>query len=218
MSYGLRIFNAAGGIQFDSTKTLFSYVVVTHGNGSSLTVEADDLVFIKNPSGVSTSDIVFGEYTPATKNYQIKKRASSGTVSAVTCDYFVLGQVRNYATDGSSHGLVIKNADGSIQFDSRVIQTDYHYTISKHVPRKSLHGNPSDVGNTPLTTDTSQYVEIFRTTQYIEFAVDNYDIQGIQYDSNGYPNFIGKAVEVDEFGSTTYYFNNDGPFFIGPLV
>lgn len=218
MSYGLRIFNQNGGIQFDSTKKLFSYIVVTHGTNSSMLVAEDDLVFIKNPSGVSTTDIIFGEYTPATGNYQIKKRATNGVVSNVTCDFFVIGQVYRYPTDGSSHGLVVKNSDGSIQFDSRTMQTNFHYAIPDHVPRKSLHGDPSNAGNTPLTTDTSQYVEIFRSTNYVDYGNGEYDIQGVQYDSNGYPNYIGKSFEVDEFGTITFYFNNDGPFFIGELV
>jgi len=164
-TYGLAATNANGDILFDSRRQMQSYVVSSYGNGFGVVGAGLDLLFVKGDSSVSdelvvcdrtfntngTIDFVFKTYDPSTK-----------TLTSVALDYIhVRPSSAITPASGDDYGLQVKNPDGTVQFDSRSLQTDAHYSITKVWRRLELYGN--GLGSA-LTTSSAEYVEVGRTT------------------------------------------------------
>ena len=108
---------------------------------------------------------------------------------------------------GENYGLLVKNPDGSVQFDSRSVQSDSHFTVTDYHGRKTLNG---DATSAVLTTDSAEYVELLRTSQFSGLG-NLYSLTGIQFfgTGNNQPKFWSFTRATDFQGNvvTTYQQN-----------
>lgn len=158
--HGLVVKNNNGGVMFDSRKGMSSYVVREIGTGveTSFTLNDGDMVFAKRPSSTSnnwwTDKIIFGSSTlgplgppenPRSYGFYAFTDLSSGVsaeVNPVVMDYFVVTHAKNIDVSSEDYGLIIKNSDGTLQFDSRAIKNGQHFLITDYYPPRTFDGDP----------------------------------------------------------------------------
>ena len=124
MSYGLQSFDSQGRVQSDTTRgNDTGLVVVAAGTGTSV-------------SGVSSSDLVFGNLSPSNGNigFLATGPVSGGTVtfygtatsqqgplsSTVSANYLVCKFASSVNATGGDYGLRCINADGDAYYDTRM--------------------------------------------------------------------------------------------------
>lgn len=165
MSYGIAVNNAQGDILFDSRRQMDSYVVASYANGFGVVGSFNDLLFIKGDVSVKDKLVVvsrtFNSNGTISKVFETFD-PSTNTLAPVSLDYLHLMPSAMIGPDTNDNfGFQVRNPDGTIQFDSRSIKSDAHYEIVDVHRRHELWGN--GLGS-PLTSDSSQYVEVGRTT------------------------------------------------------
>lgn len=216
--YGLVVNNAAGDIMFDSRRQMDSYVVASYGNASSVTTKFGDLVFVKGDSSVSDELIYiepfdFSGGSTTTRSF-FKYDPTTQSSTAVSLDYIHVAPSANIAPDtGDDYGLLIKSPDGSVQFDSRSIKSDAHYSITDVWRRLELFGN----GTGPtLTTTSAEYVELTRSTS-VSVSVGE-SVRAIKFTgTNGnVPKYMDYIV-TGIFNPVLNYRNNTTAIFIAEL-
>ena len=180
MSYGLVCKNANGDIQFDSTKQMDSYVVSARGTGSSVTVNSSCLVFVQGTSSTSGKTI-WGDVSGNTLTFKAWSPLPSNSNTTVSLPYIVCSRSTDIIVpSGETYGLRVYNPDGTVQFDSRSVKNDKHFTITDYQERLTLNGNPFDVNEPFLTTSTSEYVEIKRYSSNSIASAQEFTISGIK--------------------------------------
>lgn len=202
--YGLAVQSATGATMFDSRKQMSSYVVADYGTASSVDIESDDLVFVQGSSAVS-SKIIYADVSLGLPTSTVTFKGfdeATNTSSTVSLSYLHVKPSKDVAVPaGENYGLLVKNPDGSVQFDSRSIQSDAHFAITDYHGRKTLAG---DATSAVLITDSAEYVEILRNTQF--GGIGNfYSITGIQFFGTGgnSPKFWSYTQVTDPQQNTT---------------
>ena len=176
MTYGLVCKTSSGEIQFDSTKQMNSYVISSRGNASSVTVGSDCLVFIKGNS-TTTDKVIWGELSGNTYTFKAFDDVTR-TNSTVTLDYFVCTPSKDITPAvGDDYGLRVYNPDGTVQFDSRSVKNDKHFSINDYRARLTMTGDATD-GD--LNSSTSEYIEIKRYSSFSATNSEEYVISGVQ--------------------------------------
>ena len=215
--YGLVVNNENGNVMFDSRRQMNSYVLYDYGSGTGVTAQGDDLVFVKGTAAVS-SLIIYARQVLALPNSSWEFRgynASTGADTAVTLDYMHIVKSADVTPDaGDDFGLMVKNPDGSVQFDSRSMKSDTHFSITDYHARKSLAGNSS--GPT-LVSNTGEYVEITKNTDVQIFGgIDS--VRGVQWFGGNSPKYWAYTTSAP-FGQppATTYQTNQAPLFIAEL-
>jgi hypothetical protein len=131
MSYGLEVYNASNQLMFDTTKGLSSYVVRSYGVASEITLNNEDILFVKpTNSNLSEANRYYFAENSSGNTYQFKygNPTSSTTKTPTSLDYFVICPSANIGGTGD-YGLVIYNENGTTQFDSRGVLSDKHFQI-----------------------------------------------------------------------------------------
>lgn len=176
MTYGLVCKTASGEIQFDSTKQMNSYVISTYGSASSVTVGTDCLVFVKGNS-TTTDKVIWGELSGSTYTFKAFD-PTTRTNTTVTLNYFVCTPSKDITpATGDDYGLQVYNPDGTVQFDSRSIKSDKHFSINDYRARLTMTGDTTD-GD--LNSSASEYVEIKRYSSFSATNSEEYFIRGVQ--------------------------------------
>jgi hypothetical protein len=130
MAHGIQIFNSRGGVQFDSEENLETYIVTESGSASTLTYTDDGskLLFCKG----SDPDYVYYASYPnsSTINFNAWDDINDTEVGSVSMDYFIAERANTVTIPGTeTHGVQIKNPDGSVQFDSRALLLNKNFTV-----------------------------------------------------------------------------------------
>ena len=168
--YGLMVNNSNGDIMFDSRRQMNSYVVVDYGTGSSVSVQAGDLVFVQGSTAVATK-IIYGLPSAGNTYSFYGYDPVAQTTGSVSLSYLVVRYSANITIpSGDTHGLIVKNPDGTVQFDSRSVQSDVHFTITDYFGRLTVPGDAALPASPTLTTDTAEYVELTRWTRYVNLG------------------------------------------------
>lgn len=201
--YGLVVNNASGDIMFDSRRQMDSYVVASYGNALGVNGNISDLVFIKGDVSVKDKLVFVERYaiTGGTAYTFQTFDPTTRTKTPVALDYIHVrpsGMITPPA--GEDYGLMIKNPDGTVQFDSRSIQTDAHFSITKVWRRLDLYGN--GLGSA-LTTSSGQYIEVGRTTSVS--VIINVALSAIEF--SGSTGNVAKYVSYVETGIGTVVTN-----------
>ena len=217
--YGLTVYNDNGGLMFDSSRKMNSYVVTEIGTGSvpSVTLGSDDFVFVKIPYGqsanFSTSVVFIGANitTPIGFYKQDFTLTSSNGIStttwtspvAVALDYFVV-QHSSKVSSTDDHGLIVYNEDQTVQFDSRSITLGQHFKINSFYETRTVDAWSPQNGGVPLGS-SGDYVEISQwAVKIVGGLINNSVVTGL---------WIGPRYAIDYF-STAIDFgggNGDGP-------
>lgn len=178
--YGLAVHNELGQILFDSRKQMTSYVVSDYGTASSVNANGSDLVFVKGSASVSSS-IIYGVQNLNGTYAFFALDPSTGVTSSVSLPYLVATRSADVTPDPSdTYGLLVKSPDGTVQFDSRSIQSDSHFKITANFPRLTLPGDANSPSSPTLITDSAEYVEIRRYSEFFA-AGSSLAITGIQF-------------------------------------
>jgi len=183
--YGLTVYNNNGGLMFDTRRDMNSYVVTEVGTGtapSDFSLADGDFLFVAIPSGQASAMsqyVIFlglntGTLSVEFKGYPID---TDGAVVSLTLDYFVVKHAKN-VTSTDTHGLVVYNDDGTIQFDSRSVKTGNHFTITSYTQPKSIIGWTPTTGGVDLG-DPSDYWEI-GTWTFGSFSFEGKYVRGIR--------------------------------------
>lgn len=216
--YGIVVRNANGGLMLDSRKVLASYVVSEAGSGSSVsTPTADDFVFIS--SSVVDNDLVYYGENDGLGNYQFKTfNMSTDVVASATVDYFVIRKALSVTPTADNYGLRITNDDNSLQFDTRTIKTNNHFSIIAYFPFDAASGSL----RTQLGLNT-YYVDISRWTNFDGSALPDYQLAGVSFGTQGmrYEGYDYTEEEDEDVGDileTFEYTTNSDAILIGTLT
>lgn len=218
MSYGLAVNNSNGDILFDSRRQMDSYVVAYYGNGSGAIGTLNDLIFIKGDVSVKDKLVVcqrvFNTDGSVTRTFHTFDPGTKTLSSPVSLDYVHLMPSATIGPDtNDNYGLQIRNPDGTIQFDSRSIKSDAHYRIVDVHRRLELLGN--GLGSA-LTSDSSQYVEVGRTTS--ASVIINASVRSIKFTgTNGNIPVYYDYIETGLFPVVTSFRYNTTSMFIAEL-
>ena len=218
MSYGLAVNNANGDILFDSRRQMDSYVVAYYGRGTGAIGTFNDLIFVKGEVAVKDKLVVcqkaFNQNGSVTYSFHTFDPSTKTLSAAISLDYMHLMQSATIGPDTNDNfGLQIKNPDGTIQFDSRSLKSDAHYTIVDVHRRLELFGN--GLGSA-LTTDSSQYIEVARTTS--ASAIINAAVSSIKFTgANGNIPIYYNYIETGFFPVVTNFRYNTTSMFIAEL-
>lgn len=204
MSYGLEIYNEQGQLMFDTTKSLSSYVVRSHGIATEITLTQYDILFVKPVDGDITSNNDFRRYViepqtssqASTQTFDFKFANPNQSVSkfSVSLDYFIIAPSWTVPNAGEDYGLTIYNEDGSIQFDARSATSDKHFQIinSYSYPDVGGNGNGTNVCNAASDGSSDEYLSVthfasnsnfpstwtyFDNSNYGSVTDDNYSYQ-----------------------------------------
>lgn len=182
--YGLAVKSATGATMFDSRKQMSSYVVADYGTGSTVDIKTGDLIFVQGSAALSSliiyADIGLGSGT-GTVTFKGFDQATN-TTTTVSLSYLHVTPSKEVAIpSGDDFGLLVKNPDGSVQFDSRSVQSDAHFAITDYHARKTLTG---DALASVLITDSAEYVEILRNSNFSGIG-NSYSITGVQFFGTG---------------------------------
>lgn len=143
MSYGLQVFNDAGGMMFDSSNPLSSYVVTQAGVSSSITLTSGEILFVRADPSLHTSGSSIYRFVVEPTNGQSFPTSSTNSFSfyryvanndnkySVSLDYFVIKKAGQISSTGD-YGLIIYNEDESVQFDSRTVGSNHFQITDSH--------------------------------------------------------------------------------------
>lgn len=193
--YGLTVSNNNGRIMFDSRLKMDSYVITEISTGSQtldttidLYSDNPDYIFVKPPAGQASSYAPYVIYsTPGFSSavpVQFKgwnsddMSANNGQSVPLNMDYFIAKHSSKVSSD-EDYGLIIYNSDQSIQFDSRSITYDQHFTITTVVEPGTFQPYTPNTGADSLG-DITDYWEIGTWTAGL-FAPDGKFVQGIKF-------------------------------------
>ena len=164
--YGLAVNNSNGDIMFDSRRQMNSYVLQSYGTASSVSVEAGDLVCVQGSTAVA-SKIIYGLPSIGGTYSFYAYDPTARTTASVSLSYMVVRQSKDVTIPANEDfGLLVRNPDGSTQFDSRTVQSDAHCRITDYFGRLTVPGNAALPASPNLITDTSEYVELTRWTSF----------------------------------------------------
>ena len=216
--YGLAVNSASGNIMFDSRRQMSSYVLYDYGSGTGVTTQGDDLVFVKGSAAVQ-SLIIYAKtvLSSPTSSYEFRGyNPSTGADSLVTLDYLHIVKSADVSPDvGDDFGLMVLNPDGTVQFDSRSLKSDTHFSITDYHARQSLAGNASIGPN--LVTTTAEYVEITKNSEVTMFGGLRV-IEGVQWVGGNTPKYWNYAEQTPiGLPTVTTYSTNQKPLFIAEL-
>lgn len=193
--YGLTVINNNGRIMFDSRRKMNSYVITEIGTGSETldtTIENysdnPDYIFVKPPVGQANSYAPYVIFTTPSFSSTIKVQfkgwnsddmsANNGQSVPLTMDYFIAKHSSKVSSD-EKYGLLINNSDQSIQFDSRSITYNQHFSITASVAPGTFQPYTPNTGADSLG-DITDYWEIGTWTTGL-FAPDGKFVQGIKF-------------------------------------
>lgn len=177
--YGMVVKNSNGDIMFDSRKFMGSLVVVAEGNASSFTdYQSGDWVFVKG--GNAPDNVIYSNISGSTISFGEFDLSADSDLGAVFVDYFVLRESANISVPaGEDYGLMIRNPDGSVQFDSRTVKTNYHYAVTGYNPPRDVLGNGVAVGL------PGEYCRIDNWSQGLNLGTAP-NLAGVEFDSSGF--------------------------------
>ena len=216
--YGVVCLTSLAEIQFDSRKTMKSYVLESTGTASSCSISTDSLVFVKGKAGIADLP-VYGTASGGTYSF-FTFDDSDNSSTAVSLDYMVCTPALAITpAAGDDYGLMVMNSDGTVQFDSRAIKEDEHFVITDYWLRQDLVGDPDAAGAQFITSDTAEYFEIRRNTG-ATIDPELQAVTGVQFNgTNGeFPKFVNFITSGSfEFGFTTDYYPNNSVLLIAEL-
>lgn len=169
--YGLVVYNGNGGLMFDSSRKMNSYVVTEIGTGTSpsTTIASDDFLFVKIPSNQASSfanTVIFmgfnGQFYGRVGTFNYSGDSSFATATSVTLDYFVVKHSSKVSST-DNYGLVVYNEDNTIQFDSRSVTYGQHFLITSYHEPRSVDAWSTTNGGISLGSN-SDYWEISNWT------------------------------------------------------
>lgn len=162
MSHGIQIFNARGGVQFDSEKNRETYIVTSTGSGTSVpfTDTEDKILFVKG----TDPDLLYWGNAHDDGNFYFHawdvENAGTETVTEdftslssgdVTMSYFIAEKSNSVTIPpGETHGIQIKNPNGDVQFDTRTMIGSFNFTLTS-----AYRGGPYGI---KLIDDITNYV------------------------------------------------------------
>lgn len=189
-NYGLVVTNNNGGVMFDSTKAMNSYVIKEIGTGTGISDTSNienEFIFVRPPAGQEatlSSQIIYA--SPRLNNIScgfFQFNDATNVSSSVILDYFVVAHSEQIELTGN-YGLQIKNEGGSVQFDSRSIKLGNHFLVTKYHAPKTITGNPDDLPAGFNVGDVNDYWEIGKWTVALPSGNVMGFLQGIQFDSS----------------------------------
>tara|TARA_R110002153_G_scaffold118040_1_gene262724 strand:+ start:1794 stop:2522 length:729 start_codon:yes stop_codon:yes gene_type:complete len=194
MTYGLKVTGAGNVFQVDSDTTeTFSMAVHNHGNGVYISgLTGDDLVFAHATS--SQNGFVEAYYPTNTEcyftqdvNWIVVKASTSTTVASGTTSVWATELAAN------NYGIQVKNAQGEVCFDSRILTKDGTLVPTEIWAKNSRSGgapiSPSGAGGVYSYTNgtvytgtlTNKYVSMFGS--YVTGSLYNGQLyNGFEYD------------------------------------
>lgn len=197
--YGLTVYNNNGGLMFDSRRKMDSYVITEVGTGSTPDTHADfdDFVFVKVPPSMHEY-VVFMSMPTIDQNgvstgsfYGYKVDVDDGNAELLNLEYFIAKHSSKVSREGD-YGLVIRNEDGSIQFDSRSVKTGNHFKITSAVEPKSYQCFRPQGPAADSLGDISDYWEIRTWTWgmgvFFGSMVQERVVQGLRFVGGGTAN------------------------------
>lgn len=170
-NYGLTVYNNNGGLMFDSSRKMNSYIVteIGTGTGPSTTIASDDFLFVKVPSGQANNfanTVIFmgfnGQFYGRVGTFNNSGDSSFASATAVTLDYFVVKHSSKVSST-DDYGLIVYNEDQTIQFDSRTIVLGQHFKITEYHEPNSVDAWSTTNGGVSLG-DNTDYWEISNWT------------------------------------------------------
>lgn len=210
--YGLVVYNDNGGLMFDSSRKMNSYVVTEIGTGTapSSTLANDDYLFVSIPSGQADYMSQFVIFRQLVSNKFYGYNISTGAnATLLTLDYFVIKHASK-VTSNENYGLVVYNEDSTIQFDSRAITLGQHFRITSFTGYREADAFQPSTGGTSLGSLTD-YWELNQWTigagifgSGSGFQGEDKSVTGIRFIGNGpraYSYFqVGGDEGSDGFG------------------
>jgi len=216
--YGLTVYNDNGGLMFDSSRKMNSYIIteIGTGTGPSATVASDDFLFVKIPSGQASSfanTVIFmgvgfnAQFYGRVGTFNNSGDSSFANATAVTLDYFVVKHSSKVSST-DDYGLTVYNEDNTIQFDSRSIKLGQHFLITEYHEPRSVDAWSTTNGGISLGSN-SDYWEISNWTSgtLSSFEGDT-SLVGLLFSGAPYAiNYFSTAGSGFGFGG-----GNEGPF------
>lgn len=208
--YGLVVYNDNGGLMFDSSRKMNSYVVTEIGTGTapSSTIAGDDYLFVAIPSGQAeymSSFVIFRQFV--TNKFYGYNLSTGADATLLTLDYFVIKHASK-VTSNEDYGLVVYNSDSTVQFDSRAITLGQHFRITSYTGYREADAWQPGSGGTSLGSLTD-YWEINQWTVgagvFGSSAFGGLDkaVTGIGFVGNGPFAYDYSQVQDGVGGSTT---------------
>lgn len=142
MAHGIQIFNARGGIQFDSEKNRETYIVTSSGSGTSAAFvdSGDNLLFVRGSdpdllywgNGHDDGNFYFHAWDVENAgNETVTEDFTSLSSGDVTMKYFIAKKSNTVSIPaGETHGIQIKCPNGNVQFDSRTIINNENFNLT----------------------------------------------------------------------------------------
>jgi hypothetical protein len=221
--YGLTVYNDNGGLMFDSSRKMNSYIITEIGTGTSpsTTVASDDFLFVKIPSNQASSFANTVIFMGAGFNAQFYGRvgtfnnsgdSSFANATAVTLDYFVVKHSSKVSST-DDYGLTVYNEDNTIQFDSRSIKLGQHFQITEYHEPRSVDAWSTTNGGISLGSN-SDYWEISNWTSGTLSSFGGPDggdtsLIGLMFSGAPY------AINYYSLAGSGFGGGNEGPFFGG---
>jgi hypothetical protein len=240
MSYGMQVFGASGSTVVriaDSEKVFETTYAVTIGSGTrtAQTFDRDnDLCFISyTPTSGTAKSIMMIHHAAYqsgsgdNKLYFTDTPYASSITSFVNVDYVHLKKINTVQSPSGTHGLLILNSTGGVQFDSRVLTTQQNgLYISGVKVMGSLAGNRYASGTTKLGPFSHFYQGMIYQTLNSNMAtpIRLYD-EWLVFDNSSNPGSDGVGVYFYGFQQSLFggqgqgsYLSNSAPVVIGQKI
>lgn len=175
--YGILVYNApggGGGIQLQSSRSADSvWTTLCSGAGTSVELHTENDILVAKRVGSSTGVELC--CSTSSGSYPITKYFKDFSDNSVTAFYKVLRRTSEFSTigDTSDYGILIKNKQGDISFDSRNLIVGGSFALTGHHLIGTLDGRPEpelkssivegDFGSTGDTSKLFDFVDMTRS-------------------------------------------------------